>query len=159
MIARPTTSSAQLASTLLWSAVVTGILAVAGAGIGYLAGGWSGLWSAMVGVVMAGLFLGMTAGVILIAAHLPGEKFQSPAYFGVVLGGWALKIIVFGVVLLLLRGQPWVDPYIFFFAVVIGTIAALIVDVVMMMRTRVPYVGDVALPTAADDEPEPERRR
>jgi hypothetical protein len=143
-------SSVILRTTLVWSAVITGILAVVGAVIGYLLAGPTGLASALVGVLLAGLFLGMTALIILIAGRLPPGPMQVPTFFGIVLGGWVVKLVVFIVALLLLRGQPWIEPFIFFFSVLVSVIASLVVDLVVMARARVPYVGDVDLPTSAD---------
>jgi hypothetical protein len=143
-------SSVILRMTLVWSAVITGILAIVGAVIGYLIAGPTGLASALVGVLLAGLFLGMTALIILIAGRLPPGPAQIPTFFGIVLGGWVVKLVVFIVALLLLRGQPWIEPFIFFFSVLVSVIASLVVDLVVMARARVPYVGDVDLPTSAD---------
>jgi hypothetical protein len=134
----------------VWSAAITGILAVIGAVIGYLVAGWTGLASALVGVVLAGLFLGMTALIILIAGRIPPGPTQIPTFFAIVLGGWVIKLVVFVVALILLRGQPWVQPFVFFFCVLASVIASLVVDMVVMARARVPYVGDVELPTSSD---------
>jgi hypothetical protein len=143
-------SSVILRMTLVWSAVITGILAVVGAVIGYLVAGPTGLASALVGVLLAGLFLGMTALIILIAGRLPAGPMQIPTFFGIVLGGWVVKLVVFIVALLVLRGQPWIEPFIFFFSVLVSVIASLVVDLVVMARARVPYVGDVDLPTSSE---------
>ena len=150
MTSASTSGSVILRMTLVWSAVITGILAVVGSVIGFLVAGVAGLVSALVGVVLAGLFLGMTALIILIAGRLPPGPAQIPTFFGIVLGGWVVKLVVFIVALLLLRGQPWIEPFIFFFSVLVSVIASLVVDLVVMARARVPYVGDVDLPTSAD---------
>lgn len=152
MNTRPAGSHNPVVGAMLrWSSVVTGVLAIAGATIGYLVGGLTGLASALTGVVLAGLFLAMTAVIILIAGRLPAGPTQIPTFFAIVLGGWVIKLVVFIAALLLLRGQPWVQPQVFFFAVLASVIASLVVDVVVMARARVPYVGEVALPTASDD--------
>ena len=39
---------------------------------------------------------------------------------------------------------------VFFVALVVSVIASLAIDVVVMLRMRVPHVGDVSLPTLAD---------
>jgi len=150
MTSPQSSSSVILRSTLVWGALITGILAVLGAIIGFLIAGPTGLASALVGVLLAGLFLGMTALIILIAGRIPPGPTQIATFFGIVLGGWAIKLIVFVVALILLRGQPWVEPLIFFFSVLTSVIASLVVDIVVMARARVPYVGDVALPTSSD---------
>lgn len=153
MPATDSSSSVILRTTLIWSAVITGVLAVVGAIIGLLAGGLPGLWSALAGVVLAALFLGMTAVIILFAGRMQGPE-KLPIFFGIVLGGWALKLVIFIVALLLLRGQPWLNGWVFFFAVLASVIASLVIDMVVMARARVPYVGDVALPTSSDEAEE-----
>jgi hypothetical protein len=55
------------------------------------------------------VFLGFTAGTILIANRWYGDPLYVPIFFGAVMGGW-LKFVVFLVVLFLLRGQPWLNP-------------------------------------------------
>lgn len=139
-----------LRTTLLWSAVVTGALAVIGGVVGYLAGGSNGLWSALAGVLLAAIFTAITAISILVANRWYGDDLYVPIFFGIVLGGWILKFIVFIVLLLVIREQPWVDNTVFFLAVVASILASLAVDVVVLMRMRVPNVSDVTLPTAAD---------
>lgn len=149
-------SSMILRLTLLWGAVVTGVLAVIGSIAGAVIAGPRGLASALVGVLLAALFLAMTALIILLAGRIRPGPTQLVLFFGIVLGGWALKLAVFVVVLLLLRGQPWIEPYVFFFSLLASVIASLVVDVVVMARARVPYVGDIDLPGSGEpprDEP------
>lgn len=140
-----------LRTTLVWSGVLTGILAVVGAIIGFLVGGPNGLWSALVGVLLAAVFLGMTAGSILLAGRAQGPD-RVTLFFGIIVGAWVIKLIVFVVVLLVLRGQPWVQGGVFFVAVIVSVLASLVVDAVALARARVPYTGDVALPQSYDDE-------
>ena len=139
-------------ATLLWSAGVTGALALVGALIGYLAAGPAGLWSALVAILLAAVFLGLTAGTILIANRWYGNPLYVPIFFGAVMGGWIVKFVLFIVVLLVLRGQPWLQGTVFFVALVVSVVASLVVDVVVMLKMRVPHVGDVSLPTLADVE-------
>ena len=149
----PVSSTPILRTTLLWSAAVTALLAIAGAIIGYAAAGAPGLWSALSGVVLAALFLGITGASILIANRWYGDPLYIQLFFGIVMGGWILKLIIFIVALLVLRGQPWIEPAIFFIAIVVSVLAALIIDVVVMLRLRIPHVSDVSLPTADPDGP------
>ncbi|RKS88486.1 hypothetical protein DEU37_2106 [Microbacterium sp. AG790] len=142
-------STPVLRTTLLWSAAATAALAVAGAIIGFAVGGASGLWSAIVAIVLAAVFLGFTAGTILIANRWFGDPLYVPIFFGAVMGGWLLKFVVFLVVLFLLRGQPWLNAGVFFVALVASVVVSLVIDAVVMTRMRVPAV-DVTLPTLAD---------
>jgi len=77
-----------------------------------------------------------------------------PVFFGIVLGGWLLKFVVFIVVLLVLRDQPWIQPTVFFVAIVAGVLASLVIDVVVLTRMRIPTVS-VELPMSVEDDPAP----
>lgn len=143
--------NAILRSTLRWSLIIEGVLAVIGAVIGFAVAGTNGLWSALIGVLMAAVFLGLTAVTMLIGARVGGGELLSTAYFAIVLGGWFVKVVVFFIVLLTLRGQPWIAPLVFFFAAIAGVVVSLVVDIVVFARARVPYVGDVGLPASDPD--------
>ncbi|MET0736334.1 MAG: hypothetical protein ABWY55_11935 [Microbacterium sp.] len=148
----PVSSTPILRTTLMWSAAVTGILAVGGAVVGYLVAGPEGLWSALVGVLVAALFLAITGASILIANRWYGDPLYVPVFFGIVMGGWILKLVVFIVVLLVLRGQPWMEPAVFFVAIVVSVLASLAIDVVVLTRMRVPHVSDIELPTTNPED-------
>ena len=147
---REVSSNRLLRTTLLWSAIVTAGLAVVGAIVGFAVAGTSGLWSALVAVLLAAVFLGLTAGTILVANRWYGDPLYTPIFFGAVMGGWIVKFALFIVVLFVLRGAPWLNGTVFFVALVVSVIASLAIDVVVMLRMRVPHVGDVSLPTLAD---------
>lgn len=151
MTERPTVSSTPvLRTTLLWSALATAALALLGAIVGFAVAGVDGLWSALVAILLAALFLGLTAGSILIANRWYGDALYVPIFFGLVMGAWVLKFVVFIVTLLVLRDQPWLNGTVFFVALVASVVVSLAIDVVVMLRMRVPHVSDVSLPTAAD---------
>ena len=141
-------STPVLRTTLRWSAVATAVLAAVGAGIGFAVGGTAGLWSALVAVLLAAVFLAITAVSILVANRWYGDALYVPLFFGIVMGAWIVKFVVFIVVLLLLRGQPWLNPGVFLVALVVSVVASLVVDVVVLTRMRIPHVSDVTLPTA-----------
>jgi len=138
-----------LRTTLTWSAAVTAVLAVVGAVVGFLVGGGEGLASALAGVVVAAVFLGITAASILIANRWFGDPLYVPIFFGIVLGGWLVKIVLFIVAMLVLRGQPWIESPVFFVALVVSVLASLAVDVVVLLKLRLPQVS-VELPTDPD---------
>ena len=62
------------------------------------------------------------------------------------LGSWVLKLVLFVVLSIWLRSQPWLDPTVFFVTVIIAVVGSLVFDVIAFQRARVPYVGDVELP-------------
>ncbi|MEN2737957.1 hypothetical protein ABCS02_09210 [Microbacterium sp. X-17] len=147
----PVSSTPVLRTTLTWSALVTAVLLVVGGIVGFLVAGFPGLWSALIGVFLAAVFLAITGLSILIANRWYGDPLYVGIFFGVVLGGWILKFIVFLVLLFALRGQPWIQPTVFFVAIVVGVLAALAVDVVTLLRMRIPHVSDTSLPTDPDE--------
>lgn len=151
------TSTPLLRTTLVWSAIVTAVLVVLGGVIGFLTAGVSGMSSALVAVLLAAVFLGLTIVSILVANRFYGDPLFVPIFFGAVMGGWILKFVVFLIVLFVLRDQPWLTPMVFFVALVVSIVASLVVDVVVMIRMRIPAVSDASLPTAAQVD-EGERR-
>lgn len=152
-MSRGTISSTRvLRPTLIWTALVGGFLAVTGGLIGFLVSGTSGLWSALAGVAVAAVLLALTGGSILFANRWYGDQLYVPLFFGIVMGTWLLKFIVFIVVLLVLRDQPWVEPMVLYLALVGGVLGSLVVDAVVLIRVRVPHVSDVALPGEEETE-------
>ncbi len=144
---RPLSSTPVLRTALVWGGIVTAVLLVLGAVTGYLVGGGGGLGSALSGVAVSAIFLAVTAISILVANRWFGDPLYVPIFFGIVLGGWLLKLILFIVAIVVLRGQGWVDPVVFYVALVVSVIASLAVDVVVLLRMRIPSVSDVTLPT------------
>lgn len=135
-----------LGRALVYGAILTVGIALVGSIVGYLVAGTPGLLSALVGAGLTALFMGFTALSIVIASRVTKDEPSSTLFFGIVLGMWLLKFVVFIVILVLLRDQPWINPLVMFFAILAAVIGSLVVDVVAFLRSRVPYVGDIALP-------------
>jgi len=148
------TSNPVFRRALIWGAIATAVIAVAGGAIGYAVAGSNGLFSALAGAALAFVFMGLTAGTILLANRWTGDQLFAPIFFAVVLGGWLLKLVLFIIVLIVLRGAPWIQPQVFFFAVVASVVTSLAIDAIAMIRTRAPYV-DVALPTEVAEDTAP----
>lgn len=135
-----------LGRALVYGAMLTVGIAVVGSIIGYLVAGVPGLVSALIGAGLTALFMGFTALSIVIASRVTQDEPSSTLFFGIVLGMWLLKFVVFIVILVLLRDQSFIQPLVMFFAILAAVIGSLVVDVVAFLRARVPYVGDIALP-------------
>ena len=135
-----------LARALVYGGILTVGIAILGSVVGYLVAGGPGLVSGLIGAGLTALFMGFTALSILLAARVSKGEASSTLFFGIVLGVWLLKFVVFIVVLVLLRNQPFIEPLVMFFAILAAVIGSLVVDVVAYVGARVPYVGDVALP-------------
>jgi hypothetical protein len=135
-----------LTRALRYGIIVAIAVAVVAGGIGLAVAGIPGLLGGLGGAALSAVFLGLTAVSMLVAGRVTKGDTGAPAFFGIVLGVWALKFIVFILVALLFRGQAAVDPYVFFFSVIAAVLGSLVADIVAVVRTRVPYVSDVALP-------------
>lgn len=157
---RPT-SNPLLVKTLVWGEIAALVLAVAGGFIGYQVAGTGGLWSAVIGVAMAMLFMSLTGLSIVIANRWFGDPLYIPIFFGLVLGGWLLKLVVFFIVMIALRDQAWVHPTIMFFSIIAGVVVSLAIDVIVVLKMRIPTVSESILPTTnpEDDESATQERR
>ena len=127
-------------------------VAIVAGSVGYLVAGTPGLIGGLLGAALAAVFLGLTAVSFLIAGRVTKGDGTNPIFFGIVVGVWLLKLIVFIVVEVLLRGQPWFNPFVFFGSVVVVVMGSLVLDAVAMYRARVPYV-DVSLPGESGSKP------
>jgi hypothetical protein len=101
---------------------------------------------------MAVVFMGITAASILLANRFASSDVFVGAFFGIVLGGWLLKFIVFIVLVVLLRDAAWLNTTVLFLSLVAGVIASLVVDVLVVAKSRIPYASDVELPKAPTDD-------
>jgi hypothetical protein len=145
--ARPVPSSEPvLRNVLKWGGILAIGIAVVGAIVGYFVAGWIGVTSALIGTAMAVVFLGITAASILLANRFFGSDIYVPVFFGIVLGGWLLKFVLFLILAFSLKGQPWIDPRVMFLSLIAGVIGSLVVDVLVVFRSRMPYASDVTLP-------------
>jgi hypothetical protein len=95
---------------------------------------------------MAAVFLSITALSILIANRFIGSDLFVGLFFGIVLGGWIVKFVLFLVLAILLRDQPWINPVVLFLSLIAGVIGSLVVDMIVVFRSRIPYASDVTLP-------------
>ena len=128
-----------LKRTLIWGWIAAGVLAIVGGIIGYVVAGGVGALSAVLGALFAAVFLGVTAASIVIAT-----RFDVAAFFGIVLGAWLLKFIIFLVAAVLLKNQPWINAPVLFLTMIVGIIVSLTVDVIVVSKSRMPYVSDLA---------------
>jgi hypothetical protein len=131
---------------LKYTGVLALVIAVVGGGLGYLFAGTDGLWSALVGVGLAILFAAITAASMLVAI-----RFTLGAFFGIVMGAWLLKLVIFIALLVVLRDQPFVNDVVLFLALVVSIVGTLAVDALVVVRGRLSYVSDATLPPAPQD--------
>jgi hypothetical protein len=135
-----------LTRALLYGAIVAVVVGVGGGIIGWLVSGTPGLLGALVGAGLAAVFLGLTTVSMLIARRITRGDATNPIFFAVVVGALGVKLVLFLVLAIWLRGQTWIDPGVFGFTAIAAVIGSLIGDAVAFARARVPYVTDVKLP-------------
>ena len=129
-----------LRSSLVLGAIITAAIGVVGGVIGYSIQGWTGVVSALVGALIAFLFMGVTAASILLGQKLSGGSIASGAFFATVLGAWLLKFVLFLVAISLIRSATELNSVVALGCVIAAVIGALVSDVVAVSRARVPVV-------------------
>jgi hypothetical protein len=135
-----------LKRVLLWGGILGLGIAVVGSIAGLIADAERGLVSGLIGALIAFGFVAITAVTVLAGIRTSKGDLLHPSFFAIVLGGWFTKFVVFLVLIVLLKDQPWINTVVLFLTVVVGVAGSLVVDVVVIARSRMPYVSDVTLP-------------
>jgi len=144
---------------ITWGAVLAVGLAVVGGVVGLLVAGVPGLVGGLLGAVLSVVFLGLTAVSVLVALRVSKGQLLSGAFFGIVMGTWLLKFVVFIVVLVALRNREWVDFPVLAIAIIVGVVGSLVIDVVAVSRARIPIgvslPGDAGTGSASAEKGDP----
>lgn len=130
-----------LKRALISGAILAGAIAIIGSIIGYLVAGMPGVISAIAGAGIAMVFLGITSLSIIVAT-----RYEMVIFFAIVMGAWLLKFVIFLVLIFVLKDQPWINTQVLFLSLVVAVLGTLVVDVVVIAKSRMPYVSDVSLP-------------
>jgi len=142
-----------LGRALRWGALAAVLVAAVGAVIGWFAAGAPGLVGALVAAGLAAVFLGLTGLSILLANRLGrGRDGDIGVFFGIVLGGWLVKLVLFVVLAVALRGADWLNPVAFGATAIAAVVATLVVDVLVVARSRRPEI-EVSLPGEVEGAP------
>lgn len=131
---------------LLAGVVVTSIIAIVAATAGALISDLAGMLGAFVGAALGFALLGLTPLSIMWGFKLGKGDVLSPGFFSAVLGTWLLKFVVFLAAVFWLGDQEWLDRTVLFVTIVASVIATLVTDLVVVAKSRMPYVSDVILP-------------
>ena len=134
-----------LTRALRYGAILTIIVLVVGGLIGFLVGGVPGLVSALLGAGVTAVFMGLTAGSFVVASRVAKLPEGIAVYYGIILGTFLLKFVVFLVLVISLRHVAWLNPTVFGFTIIAAVLGTLIVDGLALQRGRVPYT-DAELP-------------
>jgi hypothetical protein len=129
-------SSTQVfAKALKLSALLVVSVAVICSIIGYLVVGVDGLWTALIGAAIALVFTSLTVLSVLFGARLPLGGF-----YGLVLGGWLLKIVLFALLMAALQRMEFIHGPTLFFAIVLSVLGSLSIDSWVVLRSRIPTI-------------------
>lgn len=119
------------------SAILVLIIGLFGSGIGFLTAGMPGVTSALIGASVASGF-----SVLTILSIWFGSKLPLAGFYGLVLGGWLIKVLLFAVVLAVLQDANFISGPVFFFAVVTSVLGGLAIDSWVVLKGRIPVGGN-----------------
>lgn len=120
---------------LALSAVLMVVIGVFGSGLGLMFVGMPGVYSALIGALVSALF-----SVLTILSIWFGSKLPLAGFYGLVLGGWLVKVLLFAVTLGLLQGADFISGPVFFFAVVATVMGGLAIDSWVVLKGRQPII-------------------
>lgn len=115
--------------------VLTAVLGVGGAVVGYLAAGTPGLWGALLGTGIVAFFMLTTAVVMRLTADRPLHV--ANAAF---IGSWLVKVVVVFAVLLFVRDRDFYHPLVFFVTLTLAILGSLAIEMRAALQARVPHV-------------------
>lgn len=121
---------------ILLSIGVVVLIAIGGSGLGFLVAGEAGVVSALIGAAVALLF-----SILTVLSFWVGYKLPLGGFFGVVMGGWLVKFVVFALALLSLREATFISGPVFFFSVVSAVLGGLAVDAWVVSKAKLTIEG------------------
>ena len=130
---------------LFWGAIWTTLVGVVASVIGALVADLAGMLGAALGTGIGFAFLALTPISIVLGLKVGKGNVLDPGFFAVVLGMWLGKFVLFIALIFWLGDLTWAHRETLFLTIVASLIAGLTTDVVVMLRSRMPYV-DVTLP-------------
>jgi hypothetical protein len=131
-MSNPSSTSEVFAAVLKQGLLLVLAIAVIGGGVGFLVAGVNGLLSGLIGAALALLFSTLTALSVKF-----GGKLSLGGFFGVVLGGWIFKMVLFIAIVAGLRGANFIDGPVFFFTLVASILGTLVIDSLIVMKSRI----------------------
>jgi len=127
--------------SLIYGAVVAVLIAIVGSVVGALVAELPGLLAGLLGAAVGFAFVGVTALSIMLAIRLTRNDPSSPLFFAVIMGAWLLKLVGFIAFVAIFRNVAAFDPVVLFVCLIAAAIGSVAVDVVAVLRSRIPYVS------------------
>jgi hypothetical protein len=122
---------------LALSGILLILIAVFGSGLGFMFAGIDGVYSALIGAAVSMGFSTLTILSIWLGAKLPLAGF-----YGLVLGGWLIKVLLFALTLGALQDADFISGPVFFFAVVASVLGGLAIDSWVVLKGRQPILDN-----------------
>lgn len=133
---KPSTTADQLFKRALGQgALLTGLIAALGSLAGYFVEGLNGVVSALIGSALAFGFTSLT-----VLSMLIGRKLSLAGFFGVVMGGWLVKLIGFALLARSLQGAEFIAGPVLFLTLVAAILGSLVIDSIAVLSARIPVV-------------------
>ena len=133
---KPSTSAEQLFKNALGqTALLTGLIASLGSLAGYFVEGMNGVVSALIGAGLAFVF-----GALTVVSMIIGRKLSLAGFFGVVMGGWLIKLIGFALLARSLQGAEFINGPVLFLTLVAAILGSLVIDSIAVLSARIPVV-------------------
>jgi hypothetical protein len=117
------------------TALLTGLIASLGSLAGYFVEGTNGVVSALIGSALAFVF-----GALTVISMLVGRKLSLAGFFGVVMGGWLVKLIGFALLARSLQGAEIINGPVLFLTLVAAILGSLVIDSIAVLSARIPVV-------------------
>lgn len=133
---KPSTSAEQLFKNVLGqTALLTGLIASLGSMAGFIVEGMNGVVSALIGAGLAFVF-----GALTVVSMIIGRKLSLAGFFGVVMGGWLVKLIGFALLARSLQGAEFINGPVLFLTLVAAILGSLVIDSIAVLSARIPVV-------------------
>jgi hypothetical protein len=133
---KPSTSAEQLFKNVLGqTALLTGLIASLGSLAGFFVEGMNGVVSALIGAGLAFAF-----GALTVVSMIIGRKLSLAGFFGVVMGGWLIKLIGFALLARSLQGAEFINGPVLFLTLVAAILGSLVIDSIAVLSARIPVV-------------------
>jgi hypothetical protein len=133
---KPSTSAEQLFKSVLGqTALLTGLIASLGSMAGFIVEGMNGVVSALIGAGLAFAF-----GALTVVSMIIGRKLSLAGFFGVVMGGWLIKLIGFALLARSLQGAEFINGPVLFLTLVAAILGSLVIDSIAVLSARIPVV-------------------
>ncbi|MCL2516810.1 MAG: hypothetical protein FWD85_05275 [Microbacteriaceae bacterium] len=140
---RPILTPAQVMQRAMrWDFVAAAVVAVGAAVIGWFVAAWTGALSGLIGGAIVAALTAITATAVRISGRRASGPENAIPFIVVITTSWLLKLIVFVGLVLTLSHQSWVQPTVLFLAIIVGIVASLMVEILVIVRSRVLYVPD-----------------